>query len=126
MTDRIEKTVELKAPVSRVWKALTDHKEFGAWFRVNLDGPFAHEQDNQPNAFTDYRLTVTFRHESGDPTYRVPGYFAADGNAGQSGAESGTKWRAHLSPDKAGAWTWPISPTALVNNPGMVLNTYWQ
>ena len=40
MTDRIEKTVDLKAPVSRVWKALTDHKEFGSWFRVNLDGPF--------------------------------------------------------------------------------------
>jgi uncharacterized protein YndB with AHSA1/START domain len=40
MTDRIEKTVELKAPVSRVWKALIDHNEFGAWFRVKLDGPF--------------------------------------------------------------------------------------
>src|SRR5215218_2567600 len=40
MTDRIEKTVDLKAPVSRVWKALTDHKEFGTWFRVSLDGPF--------------------------------------------------------------------------------------
>ena len=34
------KNVDLKAPVSRVWKALTDHKEFGAWFRVSLDGPF--------------------------------------------------------------------------------------
>ncbi|HEY1542556.1 MAG TPA: SRPBCC family protein [Xanthobacteraceae bacterium] len=40
MTDRIEKTVELKAPVSRVWRALTDHEEFGKWFRVRLDGPF--------------------------------------------------------------------------------------
>src|SRR6476660_3734370 len=40
MTDRIEKTVDLKAPVSRVWKALTDHKEFGSWFRVSVDGPF--------------------------------------------------------------------------------------
>ena len=40
MTDRIEKTVELKAPVSRVWRALTDHREFGKWFRVRLDGPF--------------------------------------------------------------------------------------
>ena len=39
-TDRIEKTIELKAPVSRVWRALTDHREFGAWFRVKLDGPF--------------------------------------------------------------------------------------
>lgn len=40
MSDRIEKTVELKAPVSRVWRALTDHQEFGKWFRVRLDGPF--------------------------------------------------------------------------------------
>ncbi len=39
-TDRIEKRIELKAPVSRVWRALTDHREFGAWFRVNLEGPF--------------------------------------------------------------------------------------
>lgn len=40
MTDRIEKQIELKAPVSRVWRALTDHREFGEWFRVKLDGPF--------------------------------------------------------------------------------------
>ncbi len=40
MNDRIEKTIELNAPVSRVWRALTDHHEFGAWFRVRLDGPF--------------------------------------------------------------------------------------
>jgi uncharacterized protein YndB with AHSA1/START domain len=40
MSDRIEKRIELKAPVSRVWRALTDHREFGEWFRVNLEGPF--------------------------------------------------------------------------------------
>ena len=40
MGDRIEKRIELKAPVSRVWRALTDHREFGEWFRVKLDGPF--------------------------------------------------------------------------------------
>ena len=40
MNDRIEKTVDLKAPVSRVWRALTDREEFGTWFRVRLDGPF--------------------------------------------------------------------------------------
>ena len=39
--DRIEKRVEMKAPVERVWRALTDHREFGEWFRVNLEGPFA-------------------------------------------------------------------------------------
>lgn len=41
MTDRIEKSIELKAPISRVWKALTDYREFGQWFRVRLEGPFA-------------------------------------------------------------------------------------
>ncbi len=40
MEDRIEKTIELKAPLARVWRALTDHREFGKWFRVRLDGPF--------------------------------------------------------------------------------------
>jgi uncharacterized protein YndB with AHSA1/START domain len=40
MTDRIVKVVELKAPISRVWRALSDHNEFGQWFRVKLDGPF--------------------------------------------------------------------------------------
>lgn len=38
--DRIVKTVDLAAPVSRVWRAITDHEEFGQWFRVRLDGPF--------------------------------------------------------------------------------------
>ena len=40
MNDHIEKRIELKAPVARVWKALTNHEEFGAWFRVKLEGPF--------------------------------------------------------------------------------------
>jgi uncharacterized protein YndB with AHSA1/START domain len=40
MTDRIEKRIELKVPVSRVWLALTDYREFGEWFRVKVDEPF--------------------------------------------------------------------------------------
>lgn len=40
MSDRIEKGIELKASVSRVWRALTDYREFGEWFRVKVDGPF--------------------------------------------------------------------------------------
>ena len=40
MNNRIEKRIELQAPVSRVWRALTDYREFGEWFRVKLDGPF--------------------------------------------------------------------------------------
>ena len=41
MNDRIEKRIELNAPVSRVWRAITDHLEFGQWFGVKLDAPFA-------------------------------------------------------------------------------------
>ncbi|MEX0963528.1 MAG: SRPBCC family protein [Pseudohongiellaceae bacterium] len=41
MADKIEKTIDLKAPVQRVWRALTDHREFGEWFRVALEKPFA-------------------------------------------------------------------------------------
>lgn len=40
MNDRIEKRIELQAPVARVWRALTDPREFGSWFRVALSGPF--------------------------------------------------------------------------------------
>ncbi len=32
--------MELKAPVARVWRALTDYREFGEWFRVKIEGPF--------------------------------------------------------------------------------------
>src|SRR5258707_14608000 len=40
-TDRIEKTIVLRAPRSRVWRALAQADEFGAWFGVALDGAFA-------------------------------------------------------------------------------------
>ena len=40
MEDKVEKSIELNAPIERVWRALTDHDEFGAWFRVRIDGPF--------------------------------------------------------------------------------------
>ncbi|MDX8355586.1 SRPBCC family protein [Cognatiyoonia sp. IB215182] len=40
MEDEIVRTIDLNAPVQRVWKALTDHEEFGAWFRLSLHGPF--------------------------------------------------------------------------------------
>jgi len=40
MDNKIEKRIELNAPIARVWRALTDHREFGEWFRVALEGPF--------------------------------------------------------------------------------------
>ena len=61
-TDRIEKEIDLKAPVSKVWRALTDSREFGEWFQVKMDGPFvagkeAHGQLTQPG-YEHLRMTV--------------------------------------------------------------------
>ena len=74
---------------------------------VTLGGPYAHEHDNAPNPFTDYHMTVSFSHSDGQ-THIVPGYFAADGNAANTSAESGTKWRAHFAPGKVGKWRYRI------------------
>lgn len=40
MSDRIEKEILLRAPVDRVWRALSDSSEFGYWFGVKFDTPF--------------------------------------------------------------------------------------
>lgn len=40
MTDRIECETLINAPIERVWRAISDHREFGQWFRVALDQPF--------------------------------------------------------------------------------------
>ena len=91
--------------------------ELQEWHKVTLtlDGPFAHELDKSPNPFTDYRMIVLFTHESGQPSYEVPGYFAADGDAANSAADKGTKWRAHLSPDKPGIWNYQVKFTKGTN-----------
>ena len=91
--------------------AITITGELRQWHKVTLvlDGPFAAESDNAPNPFTDLAFNVAFTHESGTPRYVVPGYFAADGDAANSSATSGTKWVAHLSPDKTGVWNYAVS-----------------
>ena len=74
---------------------------------VTFDGPQSSETAT-PNPFTDYRLDVTFTGPSGQ-TYKVPGYFAADGNAGNSSASSGNKWMVKFCPDAAGSWSYLAS-----------------
>jgi len=85
--------------------------ELKQWHKVTLtlEGPTARETDTNPNPFTDYDFTVQFTHESGAPSYLVPGYFAADGNAAESSANAGKQWRAHLSPDKPGTWRYVVA-----------------
>ncbi|MEZ4827017.1 MAG: DUF5060 domain-containing protein [Bacteroidia bacterium] len=78
------------------------------WHKITLtfDGPTASETGT-PNPFTDYRLRVTFTN--GIRTYVVPGYFAADGNAAETSATSGDKWRVHFAPDTTGTWNYVVS-----------------
>ena len=81
---------------SRKWRPLT----------FSFEGPESSET-SEVNPFTEYRLEVTFTHK--DKTYHVPGYFAADGIAAESGGESGNTWRAHFTPDEAGDWHFKVS-----------------
>ena len=82
--------------------------ELKQWHDVTLtfNGPWSDEAD-ELNPFLDYRLDVTFAQ--GDRQYIVPGYYAADGNAGQTGATDGNQWRVHFLPPEAGTWTYSAS-----------------
>jgi uncharacterized protein YndB with AHSA1/START domain len=63
-TDRIEKEVLLRAPLDRVWRAISDSEEFGRWFGVRFDGPFvAGEPVNGVMTPTDVDETVAASQE---------------------------------------------------------------
>ncbi len=70
---------------------------------VEVVGPEAAE-DGEINPFLDYRMTATFTHLETLEQIDVPGYFAADGDAADSGASAGSIWRAYFIPHKPGAW----------------------
>jgi len=52
-------------------------------------------------------MSVTFHQPSADngSPFVVPGFFAADGDAGNTGAQAGNVWRAHFTPPRTGSWT---------------------
>ncbi|MRI00088.1 DUF5060 domain-containing protein [Kriegella sp. EG-1] len=83
--------------------------ELKKWHKVTLvfDGPESSENAKE-NPFLNYRLNVTFRHNSTNQKYVVPGYYAADGDAGNTGAEAGNKWKVHFSPDRKGEWSYTV------------------
>jgi hypothetical protein len=72
----------------------------------SFNGPEVNEHST-PNPFRDYRLTVTFHQ--GDSVYRVRGFYAADGNAAESGAESGSVWQVRFCPGSEGIWNYTVS-----------------
>ena len=92
----IEKEIVLKAPVSRVWKALTDMEEFGAWFMVNLKSGF-----------------IVGQHAVGNITYPGYEYVMFDVEVVGMDPESAFSWRWHpyaIEPDV----DYSAEPTTLV------------
>lgn len=82
--------------------------ELKQWHDVVLtfDGPSTSETA-EPNPFLNYRLNVEFT--KGAKKYTVPGYFTADGNAAETSASAGNKWRVHFVPDEVGEWRYQAS-----------------
>ncbi len=74
---------------------------------IHFNGPDTSE-DAAVNPFTDYRMNVTFTSPTGKMV-EVPGYYAADGNAAESGATSGSTWVVQFTPDEVGTWTYEAS-----------------
>lgn len=82
--------------------------ELKQWHKVTLvlKGPETSEWARE-NPFLDYRLEATFT--KGNKSLTVPGFFAADGNAGETSAEQGSVWKVHFRPDEIGTWNYKIS-----------------
>lgn len=87
------------------------------WHRAALvcTGPFGSE-DCAPT-FTDLRMNVSMT--DGRQTIVVPGHFAADGDAGTSGAVDGYTWRAYFMPPASGQWTFTVS---MRSGPGLAMS----
>ncbi len=83
--------------------------ELKKWHKVSFifNGPYTSEKAKY-NPFMNYRFNVTFSHNISGKRYLVPGYFAADGYAGNSSANDGNKWRVHFTPDEIGEWTYEV------------------
>ncbi len=81
--------------------------ELKQWHRVTIafERP-ASSENATPNPFLAYRLNVIFTHVSSGRTMTVPGYYAADGFAGETGADSGNIWRVGFAPPETGEWTY--------------------
>lgn len=82
--------------------------ELKQWHKVTLtfSGPSTSEMA-EINPFLDYRLNVSFTQ--GATSFIVPGYYCADGNAANTAATNGNKWRVHFSPPTTGKWTYTAS-----------------
>lgn len=86
-------TVSPSSP--RRWDTLT----------LSFQGPSLSER-GLPNPFLDFRLDVLFTHPPSAASFLVPGFYAADGDAAHSAADSGNVWCVRFTPSRTGNWTY--------------------
>ncbi len=100
--ERLELPKENPKPIS---KTADNTPVFLQWHTVALsfEGPKTSEAAAD-NPFLNYRLSVEFHHEDTKQTIR--GFYAADGNAAETSANSGNIWQARFTPDKIGKWSY--------------------
>ncbi len=103
--------------------------EAAQWHTLTLtfEGPET-EETNPVNPFLNYRLEVLFRN--GDRQLLVPGFYAADGNAANSGRDRGNKWQVRFTPPVTGVWEYRAffregENIALSDDPGVGLPVYF-
>lgn len=95
---QVQTKPEPNLDVSQNWHAIT----------IDFDGPEVSETDSF-NPFTHYRLDVVFKN--GQQQKKIRGFFAADGNAANTGAAKGNIWRVHFTPHIEGIWTYTATLT---------------
>ena len=83
---------------------ITGEKKANHKITITWDGP---RLDESSSTFKDYKLDVRFTSPD-KKVFVVPGYFAADGKAGESGAAEGNKWRVHFVPIGTGEWHFKV------------------
>lgn len=82
--------------------------ELKQWHKITLtfNGPESHELDSA-NPFLDYQLYAIFTKN--EKQVVIPGFYAADGNAAETSADSGNKWRIIFCPEDYGLWKYEVS-----------------
>ena len=83
--------------------------ELKKWHKLSLEfeGPNTSESAEE-NPFLNYRLNVVFKHATTGKAYLIPGYYAADGDAGNTGSTTGNIWKVHFAPDETGEWSYEV------------------
>ncbi|MFK7813439.1 MAG: DUF5060 domain-containing protein [Maribacter sp.] len=80
-------------------------KNYQQWHTITLPFEGAKTSENSDdNPFLNYRLSVEFKHA--DSEYTVRGFYAADGNAAESGSDEGNIWQVRFTPNRIGRWTY--------------------